>query len=342
MAPVKDSIEIISKENVNIKVFAEEVETGLSKNRKSLPARFFYDARGSEIFQQITKMPEYYLTDSERSILNFHAKEIIDSVVQYRDQPGKEQTTLQIVEFGAGDSDKPYPLIDAILETGLPFEYIAIDISITALENFGEKLNRRYNNINYRGIAGEYFECLEKINLADNTVKLVLFLGSNIGNFSFKDSVSFMHKINQYLSIDDHLLVGFDMVKNPTKLIQAYSDSTNITAEFNLNLLDRMNRELGADFHRDNFFHYATFNPTMQAMESFIISKVDQKVYIKTLDKTFTFDTFEPIHTEYSNKYTAKKIKALAEESGFKTQSYYTDLDCNFRNYLFTPVEKNI
>jgi len=335
MTLVKENIEIISEELDTIQNFAEAVDRGFSKSAKTLPARFFYDARGSEIFRQITEMPEYYLTNSERSILKFHAKEIIDSIVQNHNQLEQNPKKLQIIELGAGDSDKPYPLIDAILETGLPFEYIAIDISKTALENFGAKLYQRYTNINYRGIVGEYFEALEHIHLSEDSVKLVLFLGSNIGNFSFNDSVGFLNNIKKYLRKNDNLLVGFDMVKNPAQLLEAYSDSSNITSDFNLNLLDRMNRELGAQFNRENFFHYATFNPTLQAMESFIISKNDQEVYIKTLDKTFNFSMFEPIHTEYSNKYTAQKVEALADKSGFQVDCFYTDLDCNFRNYLW-------
>jgi L-histidine N-alpha-methyltransferase len=295
--------------------FAREIVNGLNSKPKKLSSMYFYDDRGSQIFQQITKLDDYYLTRKEIEIFETYKNELPDIV-------GKDE--VDIVELGVGDGHKTKILIESFLNKKIKVNFFPIDISPEALNQL-EKNLAEFPELNVEAVAADYLEGLKYVRSHSDRRQIVLFLGSNIGNFSREAEYSFLKEIKGHMRSDDFLLIGFDLKKDIDVLTKAYSDSEGITAEFNLNLLDRLNEEFDADFKRENFKHLALYNPVLGAMESFLISLVGQTVSLKKLNKIFSFDEFEPIHTEYSFKFTEKEIKELSRETGFNHVSNFSD-----------------
>ena len=315
-----------------IRHFMEDVDCGLNSVPKFIPSKYFYDEKGSNLFKEITKLPEYYPTESERGILKSYSDQIIsDTLVNI---PANKK--LNIIELGAGDSDKPYYLIDALIKTNHKFTYNAIDISPDALQDFEFNLKKKYENIDFNGIAGEYFNTLKHLEEDQSCRNLVLFLGSNIGNLDENQATKFLSHLKDCMNPGDFILIGFDLVKDMGTMISAYSDPDGITEQFNLNLLVRINKELGANFNINNFFHYATYNALKGAMESFLISKKYQKINIDLLNSNYEIEEYEAIHTEYSFKYTHKQIQELVVNCGFKITDKFLDKRNYFTNYLLT------
>ena len=302
--------------------FLRDVLIGLSENPKKLPSKYLYDDKGSEIFQEIMELDEYYLTRSEHEILENHGKEIISFVQQNTESNSR----IHLIELGAGDGKKTSLLLRELCSKKAPFEYAPIDISEGAMISLMQRLERDFerHQIQSKGIISDYLDGINWLQENKTDFNFVLFLGSNIGNFDQETARHFLLKLWEVLSDGDCLLIGFDLKKEIQILQEAYSDAEGVTNRFNKNLLSRINRELNANFDTKKFQHYATYNPVLGAMESYLISLESQVVHIDVLNRSFFFDEKEPIHTEYSFKYAPQEIKKLSLETGFElVKSFY-------------------
>ena len=311
--------------------FAEDVNKGLSANPKFLSSKYFYDDEGSRLFQEIMKLPEYYLTRSEYEIFLEHAGEIFEAF-----EAGKSE--FDIIELGAGDGSKTAVLIDYFLKRDTDFRYVPVDISAEALNSLTEKFKKQFPELSLQTEQDDYFKTLETFAQKSDKKKIILFLGSNIGNFSQQQALEFFRQLRKRMNERDFLFIGFDLHKNPKTILNAYDDSQGITAKFNLNLLKRINRELGADFNIEEFSHYASYHPLERAARSFLISQKDQTVLIKSLGRAFEFKKWEPIFMEVSQKYGEKMIEQLAAESGFSVAENFYDENKFYLNSLWKPA----
>lgn len=298
--------------------FARDVDTGLSADPKFLSSRYFYDAEGDRIFQQIMKMPEYYLTGCEFEIFDRQKQDILQSI-----RPDGQK--FDLVELGAGDGYKTKLLLEHFLNQEANFEYFPVDISGSVLEHLQADLNQRFPGLRVTKLNYEYFTALEKLNELDDSPKVILFLGSNIGNFTPERANAFFNKLNQVMRPGDQLLSGIDLKKDPRTILKAYNDDAGITRDFNLNLLKRINRDLGGNFVIENFDHYPTYDPFTGECRSYLMSKVKQEVRIEALEKTYSFEHSEPIHMEISRKYSLREIEDLAHQCGFEVKKHFTD-----------------
>ena len=306
--------------------FKAAVDKGLSARRKFLPSRYLYDEIGDQLFQEIMNLPEYYPTRCETDIFNRNKDKIFKWM-----QP--VESRFRIIELGAGDAKKTCILLDHFLSNGAQFVYQPIDISEHAISCLGEDLKDAFPDLCVESIVMEYFEALGTINKNSKEKKLILFLGSSIGNFNRSECVGFLSKLAKEMNECDHLMVGFDLKKDPLVITQAYNDSQGVTREFNFNLLTRINRELGADFDPEKFEHCPTYEPQSGEMKSYLVSKEKQKVNIPAINKTFEFEAWETIFTEVSNKYSIEEIKQIAAEAGLAVKeilldknAYYSDV----------------
>jgi dimethylhistidine N-methyltransferase len=297
-------------------IFAQDVWEGLSSTPKRLSSRWFYDEIGDALFQQIMAMPEYYLTRAEYRILEKNAGDILQQL----------SSTFQLVELGAGDGTKTKLILKEIAQLGKIVKYSPIDISENALIKLQESLQIEFPELNTEYVQAEYFSALKSPVLNNKTQKLILFLGSNIGNLNQEQSLDFFKQLYDSIQPGDLVLTGFDRVKDPEKILLAYNDPTGITSKFNLNLLQRINSELEANFNLDEFYHQPEYNAKMKAAVSFLVSKTDQTVQIKKINKSVTFRSGEKIHTEISRKLTLEDIEEMADKSGFRViKNYHSD-----------------
>jgi dimethylhistidine N-methyltransferase len=233
--------------------------------------------------------------------------------------------SFNIVELGAGDGRKTSILLEYFLERKFEFTYIPIDISEGAMKYLMENLNRQFPHLKSDGIVAEYFAGLKWLRKLTDRRNLVLFLGSNLGNFNKPQSRVFLRNLWNTLNDGDFLMTGFDLKKDINLMRRAYNDSQGITREFNLNLLRRINDDLGGNFDLDKFTHYAGYDVFTGAMESYLVSLEKQIVYIESLNQAFEFESWEPIHTEYSYKYLESDIEELAENTGFQIKTHLFD-----------------
>ena len=297
--------------------FSKDILAGLTAKSKYLSSKYFYDDNGSRIFQEIMKMPEYYLTDAEFEILAMQSRQIHEAL--------KFSEPFNVIELGAGDGFKTFKLLEFLVNKKVNFKYVPIDISQEAITILTQRLKERLPSLNIRPKVGDYFKIL-KINRESNYPSLLLFLGSNIGNYKEEKAAELLKLFNENLKIGDKLLIGMDLKKNPITIHNAYYDKHGITKRFNLNLLLRINRELDADFKIDDFDFYCHYNPDTGEVKSYIVSLRAQEVLIKKLNKTITFGYHELIWTELSKKYSLEEINALAKVSKFKVNHNF--LDC--------------
>jgi dimethylhistidine N-methyltransferase len=318
------SIDAASKKNKEHIQFARDIEMGLSVSPKKLPSKYFYDDNGSQIFQLITKLDEYYPTRTEIEILNTLKNQLPDLI---------NENEIDIVELGVGDGHKTKILIESFLNKNVKVNFYPIDISHEAMILLEQ--NIAYPNMNTHGIVAEYLEGLKFARSHSLNRQIVLFLGSNLGNFSREESEDMLKSIHHIMYEKDFLLIGFDLKKDINLMNRAYSDSEGVTAKFNLNLLARINSELGGNFNLEQFSHEAHYNPAIGAMESYLISLCEQDVYIAALNKTFHFDEFEGMHLEYSFKYSEKEIEHLSELSGFHQLKNFSDPNHYFVDSLW-------
>jgi len=297
--------------------FAFEVLMGLSEAPKRLPSRYFYDDAGSEIFQRIMGLDEYYLTRCETEILERHGREIALAVA------GRP---LNVVDLGAGDGAKTVLLLEHLRAVGADFRYVPIDISEGAMREAVRSVRQRVPGVCVEGVLSEYTDGVRWLGVhhADRR-NLVLFLGSNIGNFDRARARGFLRRLWTALRPDDFVLVGFDLKKDIDRLLAAYNDEDGVTAELNLNLLARINRELGGHFDVGRFRHFGTYDVFSGAMASYLVSLERQSVRIDALEATFAFEPWEPVHTEYSYKYLESDVESLARDTGFLIERAYHD-----------------
>jgi len=298
--------------------FAADVWRGLSQTPKRLPAHYFYDQRGSELFQRITELEEYYLTHSEREILQRHRRDIAQRF---------EGQAVRVVELGAGDGSKTDLLLESLLSLGARCQYVPIDICTEVLDNLADRMESRFRSaaLVVRPCAGDYAEAVDRLDGDEPARNLLLFLGSSIGNMHPGRAERFLGRITRALNPGDSLLVGFDLKKDPEVLRRAYDDAQGVTREFNLNLLDRMNRQLEADFRREKFLHHCLYNPRQGRMESWLLSPEPQEVFVGALDRRFHFDAWEGIHVECSYKYDLRQIHRFARQSGCTVLRHFFD-----------------
>ena len=301
--------------------FAQDTLQGLNRAPKKLSSRYFYDEQGDKLFQQIMRMPEYYLTDSEFEIFESRKGAILQAF-------GRDH--FQLLELGAGDGMKTKVLLRHFLEKGADFQYQPIDISPNVLLELEESLRAELPELQVKSLPGDYFKVLHELRGSSGKPKIVLFLGANIGNYTQEEARSFLRAIAEELNPGDLLLIGFDLKKDPAQILQAYDDPAGITAAFNLNLLRRMNRELGANFELQDFRHWETYNPITGEAKSYIVSLKDQHVFIQALNRSFHFEAWEAIDVELSKKYSVPELEALAGEAGFAVQQHFFDK----RNYF--------
>lgn len=299
------------------KTFAQDVQEGLSTPNKFLSSKYFYDDNGSRIFQEIMQMPEYYLTNSEFEILSLQARQVMEAVGF--DKP------FNILELGPGDGFKTFKLLEFLVTENIDFHYVPIDISKEAIDILSEKLLERLPNLSIQAKVGDYFEVLKDLK-KNETPSLLLFLGSNIGNYLEDRVNNLLTLFYENMNKGDKLLIGVDLKKNPLIIQKAYLDAAGITKKFNLNLLLRINRELGADFKIDDFDFYSNYNPETGEVKSYLVSLRNQKVHIKSLNQTFDFHYDELIWTELSKKYSLEQIQEMAASNGFSIQQNF--LDC--------------
>lgn len=295
-------------ENNTVDQFRSDVLNGLRNTPKKLSSKYFYDKTGDHLFQQIMAMPSYYLTRCELDIFKNKTDELIDLLI-----PGNEP--FDLIELGAGDAMKSTYLLEQLIRKGINFTYMPIDISGNILSILHKKLSSQLPELKITCLEGDYFEMLQKAASLSDRRKVVLFLGSNIGNMTPEEAEDFCLHLNSNLSQKDRVLVGFDLKKNPHTILEAYNDKEGITASFNLNLLTRINNELGGNFDLKQFQHYQTYDPVTGACRSFLISLISQDVTIG--NTKISFEENELIDMEISQKFSPGKIRDLAQKSGF-------------------------
>lgn len=296
-------------EDIHVDHFREDVLEGLKNSPKRLSSKYFYDETGDRLFQEIMAMPEYYLTQCELDIFQNKTADLARLIIP-------ENAPFDLIELGAGDAMKSTFLLQHLVEKGTDFTYMPIDISGHILTELNEKLNQKLPALEIVSLEGEYFEMLQKAASLSSRRKVILFLGSNIGNMKIEEANQFCFDLNRNLTPGDRVLIGFDLKKNPHTILNAYNDSTGITAAFNLNLLTRINTELDGNFNLDLFQHYQTYDPISGACRSFLVSLKNQTVTIGS--DLISFEENELIDMEISQKFSAENIEELREKSGFK------------------------
>ena len=309
------------------KQFAIDVKEGLSKSPKSLSSKYFYDEKGSALFSKIMKLPEYYLTNAEFEIFENKASEIINLLGI------TNQKSFDLIELGAGDGYKTMELLKALDTLCFQYQYSPIDISAKALNQIEENIKQQFPNKKICPKLGDYFHILHDLKPSP-LPKVVLFLGSNIGNMENVEANSFLTHLSENLSKDDKLILGVDLKKSKDIVLPAYNDSQGVTSEFNLNLLSRINSELDADFNTDLFEHTPMYDEEEGVAKSAIKSIVNQEVEIKSLDMKVAFRKEEQIHTEISRKYDDATIQNICLNTGLKIVGRITDSQNYFADYI--------
>ena len=308
--------------------FANDVDMGFSDEKKYLSSKYFYDDRGSFLFQQIMELPEYYLTRAELDIFQTKSLDILKKI-------GADH--LDIIELGAGDGLKTIEFLKHLIAADTKLTYYPIDISQEAINILSEKITRNFATLNMKPLVGDYFKELHDIP-ASNAKKVILFLGANIGNYRHQKAVDLLKLLNAELSLGDMLLIGIDIKKSPNLIAKAYNDEQGITRDFNLNLLSRINKELGGDINIDNFDFYSHYDPQTGDIESYLVSLEKQEVYLKGCEKTYSFAKNELVFTELSKKYDAQEIDELAAHAGFKCIAQFHDKNDYFADCLFVKL----
>lgn len=304
--------------------FLVDVLKGLKSRHKYLSSKYFYDEIGDRLFQRIMHMDEYYLTKKELEVFEQQKNEILKAIDQ--NEP------FRIIELGAGDGLKTKVLLRHFQECEVDFTYTPVDISGNVLDILSSSLKSEIPDLKLEPYEGDYFEALSKI--SDTSEKdVVFFLGSNVGNFPKEEASSFLSRLREFLKPNDLLFMGVDLKKDPSKILAAYNDKEGITTEFNLNLLERINKELDANFDKDAFMHYPYYNPQTGECRSYLISKVDQEV--KVGSEIIPFRAWEAIFMEVSKKYDQVQLEELAEETGFRPLATFFDSEKWFADVLW-------
>ncbi|GAA0330092.1 L-histidine N(alpha)-methyltransferase [Actinoallomurus spadix] len=305
------------------KALRRDVADGLSARPKTLPAKWFYDERGSELFEEITRLEEYYPTRREREILAGRAGEIAEAT-----------GAVTLMELGAGSGEKTRVLLDAL--GGTLRTYVPVDVSGDFLAHAAERIAADHPDLTVRPVVADYERHLSL--LPGGERRLVVFLGGTIGNMTPSERVSFLSALRATMNDGDALLLGADLVKNEGRLVRAYDDTRGVTAEFNRNVLNVINRELGADFVPERFEHVAVWNPGDEWIEMRLRSAERQVVHVPAVDLTVEFDAGEEMRTEISAKFRRDRIEAEAGAAGLTVDRWWTDEDGDFSLSLVRPA----
>ncbi len=293
---------------------AREVREGLSATPKRLPAKLFYDEIGSALFEQITELPEYYLTRTERGIFEDYAADILDAA----------GPSLTLVELGAGTASKTCILIEELLQRQSRALFYPIDVSPSALNEAVKQMAVQFPQLRVSPVVADYTGGVPALTRISGR-KLVLYIGSSIGNFEPSQAVGVLRRIRHSLRAGDALLLGTDLAKSSKVLLPAYDDAQGITAQFNKNMLARLNRELDADFDLDAFRHVAVWNKRCSRMEMYLESTTRQSVFLPAIDLDVHFEKGERLHTENSYKYTSEMVNTIVRESGLRLEKSWSD-----------------
>ena len=304
-----------------------DVRTGLTATPKVLPPKWFYDARGSELFEQITRLPEYYPTRAEREILAARSPEIAAAT---------GATTL--VELGSGSSEKTHLLLDALHRHGSLREIVTLDVSESALRDAASTLAAAYDPVSVHGVVGDFTQHLAL--LPGSPARLVAFLGGTIGNLVPAEREKFLTGVRDVLEDGEWLLLGTDLVKSPDVLVRAYDDAAGVTAEFNRNVLHVLNRELAADFDVASFEHVAVWNEAEQWIEMRLRATRSMEVHVPVVGVTVRFVEGEQLRTEVSAKFRKDRVKAELADAGFEIQHWWTDSQSRFGVSLAKAVAR--
>ena len=308
---------------------ARAVRAGLTATPRHFPCCFFYDAAGSALFEQICELPEYYLTRSEGEILRRHAPAIVASV----------PPTAVRVELGSGSATKTRLVIAAALARAPSLRYVPLDICRVALQASADALLADFPGLTIHAVAAEYDAGLPIVARLSDVPKLVLWLGSNVGNLHRPDAAAFLARVRAIMQADDRFLLGVDLRKDSAALEAAYDDAAGVTARFNLNLLARINRELDADFDLGGFRHRAQYLEDLGRVEMHVVSQRAQRVRLGALDMEVAFAAGEAVHTENSYKYSPAEIDALAQAGGFALADRWLDERGLFSVNLLRPID---
>jgi len=309
--------------------FCEDVLTGLKATTKYLQAKYFYDAVGDELFQQIMNCPEYYPTDCELEIFTQQTESLAQALIA-------DGSPFDSIELGAGDAMKSTYLLRELINQQADFTYVPIDISGHVINFLEETLPVTLPGIKLKGLTGEYFNMMGEAARLSQRRKVVLFLGSNIGNMPVSEAEEFCKELRRHLSTGDRVLMGIDLKKNPQTILAAYNDAAGYTRRFNINLLERINRQLNGNFETSRFEHYPTYDPETGSCKSYLISLADQQVEL--CDETILFRKDEYIFMEISQKYTVEETNQMAMQAGFKPTIIFSDSRNWFLDTLWLAV----
>ena len=307
--------------------FAEDVREGLTSTPKRLSCRYFYDEEGSALFEEICELPEYYVTRTEHAILDEYSVEIASLFPE----------AVGLVELGSGSALKTRLLMQALIERHGRLHFIPIDISRSALEESAKSLVDEFGELEILAVAGEYTDGLEYLKQTSDERRLILWLGSNIGNFERTEAADFFHRVHDAMEPDDRFLVGIDLRKDRAVLEAAYDDSRGVTARFNKNILKRVNAQLGGHFDLDRFRHLARYDDELGRVEMHLVATAAHAVVIDALELEVEFAGGESIHTENSHKYSLEEIDELTARSAFHLERQWFDAEHRFSLNLFSP-----
>lgn len=302
---VPNSIEIHS---------GQDVIKGLTNNPKSLPAKYFYDDRGSQLFEKICALPEYYPTRTEASILR-----------QYSQKIAQITGACELVELGSGSSTKTRLLLDAYHQQGYQCKYVPIDVSAGILQSSAIQLQQEYEELHIEALVGTYDEALSHLEPTTLPARMIFFLGSSMGNFAPHECDEFLTKINKVLSQGDYFLLGIDLQKPKPILEAAYNDSQGVTAAFNLNMLEHLNKRFNANFDTKLFTHQAIYNPKDSQIEMYLHCQKSHVVHLQNLNLQVSWKSGESILTEISRKFNLETLPNQLESKGLKTIEIFTD-----------------
>lgn len=310
--------------------FLPDVIAGLSSSPKKLSSKYFYDAAGDKLFQQIMAVEEYYLTRAEASIFESNKSRVYDIL--------KSEPRFRLLELGAGDGTKTSVLLEHFLQQGMQFSYSPVDISPDVLLELESNMKTRMPELHVEALAGDYFEVLKSQKFQEKMRSMVLFLGSNIGNYLKKRATDFLDSVRDNLNEGDYLMIGFDLKKDPAKILAAYNDQAGVTKSFNLNLLSRINRELGGNFNLSQWEHCPVYDPLTGECRSYLVANTATEVTLSCTGDRFHFRQWEAIFMEVSKKYDLSEIEDLAAQSGYRVVEHLMDAERLFCDSIWQAI----
>ena len=307
----------------------DDVLEGLSQAPKQISSKYLYDAAGESLFRQIMELDEYYLTRAELAVLQEHGPAILNVVAH---------SELDIVELGAGDGSKTRFLLEAALDQCSDVRYVPIDIAESAMEALQRNMQREIPALNVEAVLGDYLEGLRSLHASSSRPELILFLGSNIGNYSREEVEELLSSIRECVAVEDRLLLGVDLKKDPRVIHRAYNDGAGLTRAFNMNLIERMRRELGASCRSHDFDHYESYDPLSGEARSYLVSEIDQTISFAGTPREVHLRRGEVILTEISRKFDLDDLADEVSAAGWSVVDAFTTKDGGFADLLLAPA----